>query len=161
MSREEGMGSVMKSCAVAGALIACLGLSSGAAAAQSTGAEASLRAASANEVRDFLKADAKALAGLWAETFVVTNPLNQLVAKPQVLKMVASGMLRFTSYERTIEYVHTYGDVAILVGAETVLWSGSMPLAGKTSHLRYTAVWRHSGGKWLEVARHANIVPER
>jgi hypothetical protein len=150
-----------KSFAAAVWLIACLSLSCEAAAAEPAGAEASLRAASASEVRDFLKADTQALAGLWAETFVVTNPLNQLVAKPQVLKMVASGMLRFTSYERTIDYVHTYGDVAVVAGAETVLWAGSMPLAGKTSHLRYTAVWRRSGGQWLEVARHANIVPER
>jgi hypothetical protein len=152
---------VTKSFLAAGLLIACLSLSGEAAVAETAGAEASLRAASANEVRDFLKADTQGLAGLWAETLVVTNPLNQLVTKPQVLKMVASGILRFTSYERTIEYVHTYGDVAVVAGAETVLWAGSMPLAGKTSHLRYTAVWRRSGGKWLEVARHANVVPER
>jgi hypothetical protein len=150
-----------RSLAAVGGLVAALVLSRGAAAAEPAGAEASLRAASANEVRDFLAADTRGLAGLWADTLVVTNPLNQLVDKPRVLKLVSSGVLRFTSYERTLEYVHAYGDVAVVAGAETVRWAGTMPLAGKTSHLRYTAVWRRSGGKWLEVARHANVVPAR
>src|SRR6266403_406719 len=36
-----------------------------------------------------------------------------------------------------------------------------MPNAGKTEHLRFTAVWMKQAGKWQEVARHANIVPEQ
>jgi hypothetical protein len=121
--------------------------------------EAALRAANASEVKDFLTADDKALAGLWADSFVVTNPLNRFVTKAQVLALVSSGALRFSAYDRTIEYVRAYGDIAVVAGAETVRWSGAMPLAGKVSHLRFTAVWRFAGGRWLEVARHANIVP--
>jgi hypothetical protein len=121
--------------------------------------EAALRAANAREVKDFLTADDKALAALWADSFVVTNPLNRFVGKARVLAMVRSGMLRFSAYERTLDYVRAYGDIAVVAGAETVRWSGAMPLAGKVSHLRYTAVWRWTGGRWLEVARHANIVP--
>ena len=121
--------------------------------------EASLRAASAREVAEFMAADTKGLADLWADTFVVNNPLNQLVTKPQVLGMVDSGMLRFTRYERTIEYVHAYGDIAVVAGAETVVWAGRMPLAGQQSHLRYMAVWRRGPGGWREVARQANVIP--
>ena len=130
----------------------------GPAAAQSP--DDALRAASAGEVNDFLTVDGVGLDRLWADSFVVTNPLNHLVTKPQVLEMVKSGMLRFSAYQRTIEYLRTYGDIAVVAGAETVTWAGKMPLAGKTSHLRYTAVWRQEGGRWREVARHANIVPE-
>jgi hypothetical protein len=46
------------------------------------------------------------------------------------------------------------------VGAETVVWAGKMPMAGKTSHLRFTAIWMRKGAGWQEVARHANIIPE-
>jgi hypothetical protein len=47
----------------------------------------------------------------------------------------------------------------IAAGSETVVWGGKMPNAGKTEHLRFTAVWMKQGGRWQEVARHANIVP--
>ncbi|HXV01681.1 MAG TPA: nuclear transport factor 2 family protein [Caulobacteraceae bacterium] len=141
------------------AAVAALGIAGGAHSAAFP--EAALRAANASEVKDFLAADDKALAALWAESFVVTNPLNQLVTKAQVLAMVSSGKLRFSAYDRTLDYVRAYDDIAIIAGSETVRWSGAMPLAGKVSHLRFTAVWRRAGGRWLEIARHANIVPDR
>jgi hypothetical protein len=108
-----------------------------------------------------MAADTKGLEGLWADTFVVNNPLNQLVTKPQVLGMVTSGMLRFTSYDRKIEYIHTYGDIAVVAGSEDVVWGGRMPLAGQPSHLRFMAVWQRLPGGWREVARQANVVPSR
>ncbi len=122
--------------------------------------EASLRAVSASEVAAFLAADTKGLEGLWADSLVVNNPLNQLVTKPQVLAMVGSGMLRFASYDRKIEYIRTYGDIAIVAGAETVVWAGRMPLAGRLSHLRFMAVWQRSANGWREIARQANVIPD-
>ena len=65
-----------------------------------------------------------------------------------------------TSYDRTIEYLRVAGDMAIVAGSETVIWGGTMPLASKAEHLRFTAVWiNEGGGQWREIARHANIVP--
>jgi hypothetical protein len=58
-----------------------------------------------------------------------------------------------------VEYVRVYGDTVIVAGSETVNWAGRMPNAGKTDHLRFTAVWMKQNGRWQEVARHANIVP--
>jgi hypothetical protein len=134
---------------------------SGARAAEPIPGEAALRAANAQEVRGLLATDAKALGDLWADTLVVTNPFNQLVNRAQVLNLVASGVLAFSGYDRRIEYVHAYGDLAVVAGAEDVVWAGKVPLAGKTSHLRFTALWRRRGAGWVEVARHANIIPER
>jgi hypothetical protein len=53
-----------------------------------------------------------------------------------------------------------YGDTVIVAGNETVLWGGKMPTAGKTERLRFTAVWMKQNGRWQEVARHANIIPQ-
>jgi hypothetical protein len=142
------------------ALLGSLGAASVTAATSPDAAEASLRAANASELADFMAADTKGLEGLWADSFVVTNPLNRLATKRQVLGMVGSGMLRFTSYDRKIEYVRTYGDIAIVAGAETVVWAGKMPMAGKSSQLRFTAVWQRYGTGWREIARHANIIPD-
>jgi hypothetical protein len=51
--------------------------------------------------------------------------------------------------------------MAIVAGSETVVWGGKMPNAGKIEHLRFTGVWMKQGGRWQEIARHANIVPSQ
>ena len=122
--------------------------------------EQEIRRLNAQEVEAFLHADPKTLASLWSDDFVVTNPLNKFVTKPQVLGMVESGVLVITSYDRQIEYVRVYGDTVVAVGSETVEWGGKMPNAGKTEHLRFTGIWMQQSGRWREIARHANIVPQ-
>jgi len=123
-------------------------------------AETEVRRLNAEEGQAFLNKDPKALERLWADNLVVTNPLNKLVTKQQVLGMVESGFLVITSFDRQIEYLHIYGDTVIVAGSETALWGGRMPNAGKTEHLRFTAIWMKQHGRWQEVARHANIVPQ-
>jgi hypothetical protein len=112
-------------------------------------------------VKAFLDKDPKTLAGLWSDEFVVTNPLNKLVDKRQVLGMVEDGTLVITSFNRTIDYVRVYGDMVIVAGSEDVVWGGKMPMAGKPSHLRFTSIWMKHGGGWQQVARHANIVVQQ
>jgi len=123
-------------------------------------AEEEVRQLNAEDVQAFLQKDPKTMARLWSDDFVVTNPLNRFVSKQKVLGMVESGFLVITSYDRQIEYVRVYGDTVILAGRETVVWGGGMPNAGKSEHLRFTGVWMRQGGRWQQVARHANVVPE-
>jgi uncharacterized protein (TIGR02246 family) len=124
-------------------------------------AEEEVRRLNDEEVEAFLQKDPKAMARLWSDDFVVTNPLNKFVNKQAVLGMVESDFLVITSYTRQIEYIRMYGDTAIVAGSEAVMWGGKMPNAGKTEHLRFTGIWMRQGGRWQEVARHANIVPEQ
>jgi ketosteroid isomerase-like protein len=119
-----------------------------------------IRRLNAQEVAAFLAHDPKALAALWSDDLVVTNPFNKFVTKQQVLGMVASGALGFTAYDRRIEYLHDYGDLVVVAGSETVTWAGTLPLTGKTSILRFTGIWAKQAGRWQQVARHANIVPQ-
>jgi ketosteroid isomerase-like protein len=121
--------------------------------------EADVRRLNAEEVEAFVKNDPAAMARLWSDDFVVTNPLNRFVNKQQVLGMVQSGVLVITTYDRHIEYLRAYGDTVVVAGDETVTWGGRMPNVGKTEHLRFTGIWMRQRGRWQEVARHANIVP--
>lgn len=134
-------------------------------ASQSTGQtgnpEEEVRRLNVAEVQAFLQKDPAAMSRVWSEDLVVTNPLNKFVNKQQILGMVKAGILVITSYDRQIEYLRTYGETVIVAGSETVLWGGQMPNAGKTEHLRFTAIWMKQGGRWQEVARHANIVPQQ
>jgi uncharacterized protein (TIGR02246 family) len=122
-------------------------------------AEEEIRRLNGEELDAFLHKDPQAMARLWSDDFVVTNPLNKFVTKQQVLGMVESGFLVITSFDREIEYLRVYGDIVIVAGGETVVWGGKMPNAGKTEKLRFTAVWMKQAGRWQEIARHANIVP--
>ena len=119
-----------------------------------------VRRLNAEEVAAFVRNDPKSMANLWSNDLVVTNPFNKFVTKQQILGMVESGSLSIPSYDRRIEYVRSYGDTVIVAGSETVVWGGNMPTAGKTEHLRFTGIWMKQQGRWQEVARHANIIPE-
>jgi ketosteroid isomerase-like protein len=125
------------------------------------GSEQEVRKLNAEEVAAFLGNDPKAMARVWSDDFVVTNPLNKFVNKQQVLGMVQSGFLVITSYERQVEYVRVYDNTVIVAGSETVVWGGKMPNAGKTEHLRFTAIWMKQQGRFQEIARHANVVPQQ
>jgi uncharacterized protein (TIGR02246 family) len=125
----------------------------------SDSAEEGIRRLNAEEVDAFLKNDRAAMARLWSDDFVVTNPLNKFVTKQQVLGMVDSGFLVITSFDRQIEYLRVYGDIVVVAGREAVVWGGRMPNAGKSENLRFTAVWVKQSGRWQQIARHANIVP--
>jgi ketosteroid isomerase-like protein len=83
-------------------------------------AEQEVRQLNAAEVEAFVHNDPKAMARLWSDDFVVTNPLNKFVNKQQVLGMVESGFLMIPSYDRQIEYIRVYGDTVIAAGSETV-----------------------------------------
>jgi uncharacterized protein (TIGR02246 family) len=145
----------------AGAVLAAGQDAPNAATADDMRAEAAVRQLSADEVQAFLRRDAAAMARLWSDDFVVTNPLNRFLTKRQVLETVESGVLVITSFDRQVEYVKVYGDTVVLAGRETVLWGGKMPNAGRTEQLRITAIWMNQQGRWQQVARHANVVPER
>lgn len=122
--------------------------------------EGEIRRLCAEEVQAFLRNDSKALARLWSDSLVVTNPLNKFVSKQQVLGMMESGFLVITAFERDIEYLRVCGDIVIVAGGERVTWGGKMPHAGTSDYLRITAIWQNEDGRWQEIARHANIVPQ-
>ena len=123
--------------------------------------EADMRRLNTQEVEALLRNDVTTLKRLWSDDFVVTNPFNKFIKKQQVVGMTESGNLAFASYDRELEYIRIYRDMAIVVGNETVVWAGKMPNAGQTSHLRFTAVWMKQNAGWQEVARHANIIVQR
>lgn len=120
--------------------------------------EDEIRKLNTQEVEALIHNDLPTLKRLWSDDFVVTNPFNKFVNKQQVIGMIESGRLTFTSYDRKVEYIRVYGETAVAVGSETVVWAGKMPTAGQISHLRFTGIWMKQGGRWQEIARHANMV---
>jgi hypothetical protein len=59
-----------------------------------------VRRLNAEEVESFLYQDPKAMTRLWSDDFVVTNLLDKIVNKQQVLGMVESGFLVMGEFSR-------------------------------------------------------------
>ena len=97
---------------------------------------------------------------LWSERLVVNSPANEIRAdRRAVLELVERGVIHYASFERRVELVRLEGDVAIVMGGETVRPLEGAPMAGRTVERRFTNVWRREAGGWRLVARHANVVP--
>lgn len=114
-----------------------------------------------------LKRDVPALERLWSDQFTVNAPNNQVVVgKRAVLEIfVRSGVINFSSFERTIEFVRADGDYVIIMGLETVRPVADAPaaglVAGQAIQRRFTNIWKNEAGTWRLFARHANVVPKR
>lgn len=139
---------------VLGLSLAIPGTVSGAMAADS--AEQEVRGLDRQEAQAVLAADYATIDRLWAKDLIVNNPFNEVVrakAGP-----VRTGALIYASFVREIEAVEVHGQVAVVMGRETVVPKADSPDSGKTIHRRYTNVWMKTDGQWRLTARHANVV---
>jgi ketosteroid isomerase-like protein len=121
--------------------------------------ERQIRSLEREEVTAVLTQDVATLERLWSPQMIVNNPQNGITAnRDAVIDRVRRGLIRYTSFERTVEAIRISGDVAIVMGAETVVPKGDAPRAGQTVHRRYTTVWAKDGSTWRAIARHANVI---
>ena len=141
------------------AVIACATATATAAAQTpdtSQAVEQEIRRLEQRQVELLLRDDVAGMEKQWAEDFTVNNPFNRVVKGRQ--GPVRAGRLTYASFARDVEAVLVKGETAIAMGAETVIPSGKSPDAGKTIRRRFTDVWMKAGGRWLLVARHANVI---
>jgi hypothetical protein len=102
----------------------------------------------------FLTADIPTLERLWAEDFVVNSPLNVINDKARIIELLRAGRIRHTTCDVEIERTVRFGDVAVVMGRDTV----DGPPHGDRVHRRFTNVWQLRDGTWRTIARHAQVV---
>ncbi len=119
---------------------------------------AEIRMLERNQVKAILERDIAALNDLFLPDYSVNAPINEVVKKPDVMRRVQEGLIRYSAFESEIESIFVQGDVAITMGRETVKPVGNAPMAGQTVRRRYTHVWLRKDGRWRQLARHANVV---
>lgn len=129
-------------------------------AAEVAGAEATIRSLEEQNRLAVLHHHLQALERHWSEGLLVNAVVNRVVSRSVELDVHRRGVVRFSSFERHIEQIRLHGDVAIVMGAETVQPAGSHPQAGRTLRRRFTNVWRQEGDTWRMIARHANTIPD-
>ena len=127
-----------------------------ASAADSTD-EAAVRKIDDEERVAVLKEDIAALTDLWAADLVVHNPQNRISdGREAVFERMRQGLIRYSKFERTTDLVRIDGDIAFVMGGETVVPKSDSK--SETLHRRYTNVWKRSGGKWVLIARQSTII---
>jgi ketosteroid isomerase-like protein len=127
---------------------------------ESDALEKEIRKIDSAVVAAVLASDVSALTKYCAVDLVVNAPNNQIVnGREAVLTKVREGILDYASFECDVEAVEVYGDVAVLMGLETVKPRGKAPLAGQTVRRRFTNVWMKRDGRWQLSARQATIIP--
>jgi hypothetical protein len=124
--------------------------------------EASLRAADAEELQNVLTGDANAMRSLMHPNYMVNSPVNQVVRKDQLIKLLSEGKIASESIERTIEATAITGNVGIVMGRETVIPKPNSELGlahgVKTLERRFTNVFVFDQGNWRLLARQSTVI---
>lgn len=120
--------------------------------------EAEIRRLEELEIRTVQRGDTAALFRLWSNAFVVNNPYNQIVTRPQILVFMRQGQLDYSTVQRVVEKVTLVDQVAIAMGHEIVTPQRATEFAGKVETRQYTNVWLKTKLGWRLTARQASIV---
>jgi hypothetical protein len=124
--------------------------------------DTSLRAADAEELRIVLLGDADAMRSLTHPNYIVNSPVNQVVRKDQLIKLLSEGKIASEAIERTIEATAITGNVGIVMGRETIKPMPDSELGlvhgVKTLERRFTNVFLFEAGNWRLLARQSTVI---
>ena len=105
-----------------------------------------------------LKKDAMAFESLFADDAVVNNPFNKIARKADALKNLRTGLIDYTTLNRSIEYAALRGEhEVLLMGEETLTPVGKAKFANKQVRRRTTEIWTDASGTWQLLVRQATI----
>jgi ketosteroid isomerase-like protein len=108
--------------------------------------------------RAILARDAKEFSAVFAEDAVVNNPFNRIARKKDAERNLATGLIDYTTLERSIEYAATRGDHdVVLMGEEVLTPVRKAKFAGEKIRRRTTELWTDVSGHWKLAIRQATI----
>jgi ketosteroid isomerase-like protein len=122
--------------------------------------EQEIRAAEQHHLAAFASNDPATIDALFSDDFLVNSPRYDVLDKRQLMDLVRRGTLKTSSFSQSIDQIRRYGDVAVVMGADRVVFAPPAPNAGRTINRRFTEIWRFQDGQWRFVARHANPICE-
>jgi Domain of unknown function (DUF4440) len=114
-------------------------------------------AASDAEVAAILAEDPRAFGDSLAPDVIVNSPLGTINRRDDTLAAFGRGFIRYTSFDRRIEYTGKLGELVVIMGNEILAPKGNAPNAGKIVHRRFTDIWRNEQGVWRLALRQATV----
>ena len=108
--------------------------------------------------RAILSRDAKEFSAVFADDAVVNNPFNRIARKKDAERNLATGLIDYTTLERSIEYAAARGDHdVVLMGEEVLTPVRKAKFAGEKIRRRTTEVWTDESGQWKLAIRQATV----
>jgi ketosteroid isomerase-like protein len=105
-----------------------------------------------------LKKDSAVFESLFADDAVINNPFNKIARKADALNNLRTGLIDYTSLDRSIEYAAVRGEhEVLLMGEETLTPVGNAKFANKHVRRRTTEIWTDESGTWQLLVRQATI----
>ena len=77
-----------------------------------------------------------------ADDFIVNSPQNRIIEKAELLGMIGRGILAISTFEQKIDAVRRFGDIAVVMGVDSVVYAPPAPAAGQTHRRRFTDLWQ-------------------
>ncbi len=108
--------------------------------------------------RAILAHDVDVFSATFTEDAVVNNPFNRIARKADAVSNFKTGLIDYTTLDRSIEYAATRGahDV-VLMGEEHLTPVRKAKFAGERVKRRTTEVWTDESGEWKLALRQATI----
>jgi hypothetical protein len=108
--------------------------------------------------RAILSRDSVEFSAVFAEDAVINNPFNRIARKQDAEHNLATGLIDYSTLERSIEYAAARGEHdVVLMGEEVLTPIGKAKFAGEKIRRRTTEVWTDEGGQWKLAIRQATI----
>jgi hypothetical protein len=92
-----------------------------------------------------------------ASDVIVNSPRGTINRRDDTLAAFGGGFIRYSSFDRRIEYAGRLGELVVIMGNEILAPKGKAPNAGKIVHRRFTDIWRNEHGVWRLALRQATI----
>jgi hypothetical protein len=121
-------------------------------------AKKEIGAASAAVGRAIESKDTAALEKLWSPQMLVNSPANRVLNRTEVFQAIREGKLEYPSIKTEIESFQIIGDIGIMMGHQIFVEPAGLPKAGTTRQRRFTNVWQHVNGSWIQIARQATEI---
>lgn len=105
-----------------------------------------------------LSKDQTAFASFFTDDAVVNNPFNKIARKQDAINNLKTGLINYTSLDRSLEYAAVRGEhEVILMGEEVLTPVGKAKFANKRVRRRTTEIWTDAAGTWQLSVRQATI----
>ena len=105
--------------------------------------------------------DGAALQRFYAEEYVFTDADGIVTNKSQEMKNITSGSFRLSSYKFDDVRVRVYGEVAVVVGQNTIKGGWEDITRDVSGPYRFTDVFVSREGRWQCVASQASRIAEK
>ena len=138
-------------------------LVAGCATAVSPEGQARILAIDEDQRRMVAASDVAGLERLAHPNLRINAPGGRVLTREQFLTNMRSGEIAAESFERAAEDVSISGNFAVVMGRETFTPAPASELGrsygARPLQRRYTNIYVRQQGRWLWLARHANVLP--